>query len=494
MAHCYLCNKELIDKKVFDKLSDVEKKTKSPDHGEHIFQQAIGGTLSPKGILCSPCGNILAREIDTPFTKQFQNITSRLNFYRDRKIKQMPRSPDGIMEFKGKVLLVYMQGEDVYPVKLYDFEKEGTVYVILKKNTSNEYIESQVKKKYPDIDIQNFEIIRNLKGYGAVHVEHNLENGVFRQGFAKIAIGFAIHKGIKRKYLNLVLDLNKYRFKNSEDLQIVNYFPTTITEKCIEKFRFTTGNLESMFHQIKLFSCDNMLIAYIEIFGVYQVSLLLSDCYTGEDIYETYMQPLFKRRSDILKSIPDREDYQINYQHKLKPETKKQICFDLQDKELQDLLKLMNKDIQKFNTDEALNIDVDDYYRSLLCLYMNSYFLKDSESLMYSKRHLQYINIINSEIADLSEDSIMEQLLITKLFLDAPSNIKVITWNCNHTNNQLVFFQNREDFRKDRIELTNYLNCKFYQLSRFLELYVHQLLSEGQWELYASNGLQNSFN
>lgn len=246
--NCYLCNKELVEKNIFDNLPDTDKTSKCPDHGEHIFQQGIGGTLSPKGVLCEPCGNNLSKEIDTPFIKQFQYIISRLNFYRDRKISKLPRSPDGIMEFKGEALLVYVQGENVYPVDLYDFKKNGIVYVILKEKTPDAYIESQVKKKYPDIDIKKFKIIRNLKGYGTIHIEHNLKNEVFRQGFAKIATGFAIHKGVKRKYLNLVLDLDKHKFKNSENLYIANYFPTTVTEKCIEQFRFTSGNLKSMFH------------------------------------------------------------------------------------------------------------------------------------------------------------------------------------------------------------------------------------------------------
>lgn len=235
-----------------------------------------------------------------------------------------------------------------------------------------------------------------------------------------------------------------------------------------------------------------MLIAYIEIFGTYQVSLLLSDCYTGKNIYETYMQPLFKRKSEIWTCIPDRDDYKINYEYKLKSTTKNKIRFDLRGKELQYLLDSINKEIQEFNTNEALNMNVDVYYQNLLYLYVNSYAIKDLAHTTHLKNFAPYVHIINQEIAALSEASIMEQMLITKGFVESSRSVKVDTWKDNHKNKQLVFFQNIKDLRNDRTELTNYLENKFKQLSKFLDLYVHKLLSEGQWELYASNGLQKS--
>lgn len=51
---CYLCNVEL---------------TSNNDHGEHIFQQALGGTLVCDGILCEQCGNKLGQDIDIPLSK-----------------------------------------------------------------------------------------------------------------------------------------------------------------------------------------------------------------------------------------------------------------------------------------------------------------------------------------------------------------------------------------------------------------------------------------
>ena len=80
MANCYLCNKIL---------------TIENDHGEHIFQQALGGTLIKTGILCESCGNRLGKQIDVPFIEIFKNYISRLPINFDRKSKNKTFTEEG---------------------------------------------------------------------------------------------------------------------------------------------------------------------------------------------------------------------------------------------------------------------------------------------------------------------------------------------------------------------------------------------------------------
>ncbi|HHK6039191.1 TPA: HNH endonuclease, partial [Neisseria subflava] len=80
MGNCYLCNEDL---------------TPENDHGEHIFQQALGGTLVKKGVLCESCGNRLGKEIDVPFVEIFKNYTSRLPINFDRKSENKNFTEDG---------------------------------------------------------------------------------------------------------------------------------------------------------------------------------------------------------------------------------------------------------------------------------------------------------------------------------------------------------------------------------------------------------------
>lgn len=481
--YCYLCSKKLVNDK-----SLVDEENTALDHGEHIFQQAIGGTLIVKGILCSSCGNKLGKEIDAPFLKQFVNITSRLYFHRDRAPKSYKKikSNNGIMNFMGKSILVYAKGPDIYPVTPSFFERENQVFVIIKEDTSNEYVDKIVKPSFANSNDLEFIIIKNLKGMGVVYFEHNLDNRAFNQGFAKIAIGFAVSKGIDKKYLNKVLDIDNQKINETNKLNVIPYFPTTYIEKCIEKFRFLTEDPASLFHSIKLINIEKSLIAYIEIFGVYQVSIWLSDCYEGDDIYETYTQPLFIRKSDNLTYMPYREDYQINYEHKLSDETKQKIDIQHSGENLEYILNLMNQDIVKYDRNEAKKIDIDKYYSDLLKHLGNVLTcLEIDEKEFKHKIYKSYASVVRQKFPSLcEEESFYDSVRILCFFIKNPELFKlrtIINDTC-----VLAIEANFNYIEKHNDLLKEFLKEKFEDLELFMYKYLNKNIEEGKWKIYPS--------
>lgn len=497
---CYLCSKLLVNKQ---ELTDSCKQ--ALDHGEHIFQQAIGGTLIEKGILCSCCGNKLGREVDTPFVAQFKNITSRIYFNRDRadyKKKWVSKSEYGLIDFKGKVLEVYALGSNIYPAKPQFIKINKTIYVFLREglDTSESkkldqnlerYIDSTVKPKFDNFYQYKIKKIRNLKGCGSVIIETNLNNEAFKKGFAKISTGFAVSKGVPASLLNRVLDFESKQFR--DDLVVAPYYPVTILEKHVEQIRFITGNWKNIFHSIKIKNFGKQLIAYIEIFGVYQVSILLSDIYDGADIYFDYMQPLFKRKVDVLTNIPDREDFQINYEHKLSEDTLKRIRSE---KVSDDLLQQMNIDIQQYETDYAKNLDVNQYYKDLIELYSH---LITFSSL--PKEHDFFISgfpaifepyrFIINQLSKYSEDKKLSLLMLIQKLLTQPLYYKFYTLDSVKESGitigfDLVLAKSIDAIKYNRKALEAYNASKYDNLTVFIELYNHQLLEEGCWQAYNS--------
>lgn len=51
---------------------------------EHAFPQALGGTKKSRNLYCEACNKRLGRDVDTPFTKDFEFATTALNVQRDR--------------------------------------------------------------------------------------------------------------------------------------------------------------------------------------------------------------------------------------------------------------------------------------------------------------------------------------------------------------------------------------------------------------------------
>lgn len=482
---CYLCHKKLVESYNYS-----NKANTAIDHGEHIFQQALGGTLVVKGILCKGCGNNLGGSIDKPFVDQFKNITSRLYYNKDRggvKKKWSQKSEYGLIEFEGELIAVHMIGDAVYPARPTHFKRNNIIYV-LKRRVEGEdtdkdidkYIASVVRPSYVDFDSLAVEKIRDLKGKGNVLLEHNLKNKAFKQGFAKIAIGFACYKGIDPACLNLVLDTQKHKIK--ENISLVPYYPTTVAEKVFECTRFMSGDWKNIFHCIKIKSFNNLLVAYIEIFGTYQISMLLSDCYDGKKIYATYMQPMFYLKPALYDSFPDRETYQIDCEYKLSDKHKQQLkaCWG----DYEQMLEILNHGIKEYNINAVKEQDVDEYYSNNLGVIGSWIVLASQEGNHNNIEPKECFELMCKLLLGLSFKLKAAQSIFLIEYLESIHNFKFLTWDSACDKAQLVIEVNHKQSKNKANEYKKYLEGKLCQISEFIDKYHNESLSEGVWEVY----------
>ncbi len=343
MGNCYLCNENL---------------TPENDHGEHIFQQALGGTLIKTGILCESCGNRLGKEIDVPFVEIFKNYISRLPINFDRKSKNKNFTEEGsifIPEFN-LTFKFRINKNDFLPVSVDAFMNGDDLIILYPKGMPEKNLEGLKKDKMKYFGIENSEnviVIRDFNNYSEniYAIPFNLDNKAYKQGMAKIAIGFAVSNNIKREELECVLDIDNYQIK--QKIPLLLYMPWDFINGAIEEVRFSSDDLRYLSHQIKLFNLENRLFCYIEIFGTFQCYILLSENYNSKDINESYMQPIFQIKRDELEYLPHPKDLLL-YRHLLQEGEK----LDYSEKTLAKI----NNAIRK----QTNELDLNEYYANLL--------------------------------------------------------------------------------------------------------------------------------
>ena len=215
MANCYLCNKIL---------------TIENDHGEHIFQQALGGTLIKTGILCESCGNRLGKQIDVPFIEIFKNYISRLpiNFDRKSKNKTFTEEGDIFIPELNRVFKFRINKNNFLPICVDAFVHDGKLIILYPKGMSEKNLEGLKKDRMKYFGIENSKnviVIRDFNKYSEniYAIPFNLKNIPYKQGMAKIAIGFAIANGVKPEELECILDFDNHKIL--QEIPLLPYMP-----------------------------------------------------------------------------------------------------------------------------------------------------------------------------------------------------------------------------------------------------------------------------
>ncbi|HED3888714.1 TPA: hypothetical protein R4229_001039 [Morganella morganii] len=304
MEVCYLCGSK------FNNNSTV-------DHGEHVIQQAIGGSLISKGILCKECGGKLSKEIDVPFNRIFEGIATRLNIKTDRKGNKCSSVPGVIVSEKDaygmnlKDTKVFWKNFMVTPVKPFHRFTEDNKRVII--YASEKQFKNQERIVQREIDNMRLdtppEVIKCDDVDAMVRYEFPMNNRDFKRGMAKIAIGFACTNGISREKLPLALKISDKGLGLIDDkVGLVQYYPLSIIDLLIERKRSKLANYPS--HTLILFTSKqnpSFLWCYIELFSTFQFYVLLNDDYKGEPIYKYHYQKIEKADEYIF--TPDRRHY-----------------------------------------------------------------------------------------------------------------------------------------------------------------------------------------
>jgi hypothetical protein len=143
--------------------------------------------------------------------------------------------------------------------------------------------------------------VDNLYGLLALNFSEGMSvsdfNDCFKEGFVKMAVEYALHKGIAREKLDVALTLHD---DNSASVNFDNIpvFPFVPMDRFNNVYELHRDEIEKLYplHTLMLFNNGKKLLCYIDLFSTFQYYVLLSENYTGEDVYYCYYQPLFEQR------------------------------------------------------------------------------------------------------------------------------------------------------------------------------------------------------
>lgn len=226
--------------------------TKENESEEHVIQNALGGFLKSGEFCCIICNKQLQEKIDDAFIAQFKPLLSQMSNLKYDRETHTP-SYDVIFEANGEVFSGKAKGNKVTHSKDYS---------------------SKYKCKIPqnnDFLILAFDI--------------KLDNIAFKNGITKIATNFAAYNGIQRDQIDcLNTENNEIKFIP----KIIPFYPLNALDEYIELKACTI----SLYHCLILFSHNNNLFCYVDLFNTYQYYVVLSEHYSGEEIYKSYFQVL----------------------------------------------------------------------------------------------------------------------------------------------------------------------------------------------------------
>lgn len=304
MDNCYLCGNDFDTDKVLR-------------HDEHILQQAIGGVLSNKNILCLTCGESLGRDVDVPFNEIFHSIATRLDIKKDRKSNKKSAIKGTLVSKSDRfghdlsgteIICKDFKVTPVVPLHRYSNDNSKVIIYANKKQYKKyvKKVEIEVEDKFRD-NKPEFIFCDDIEG--SVRYQFELDSDAFKRGFAKIAIGFASSIGISRNEMPLVLKVKpNNRAEIQSDIKLLQYFPLGDLDSNLESQSSEIGYFPT--HTLIIFTAasdPSTLVCYIELFSTFQWYVILNDNYQGEAIYEYHYQRLLKTDDYIFE--PGRHYY-----------------------------------------------------------------------------------------------------------------------------------------------------------------------------------------
>lgn len=236
---------------------------------EHVIHNALGGLYESGDICCPECNNYVSKHIDVPFTKIFTPIVGN--------IRNMTKSHN-------KNSLPVYTGTVSYNGKKYEANiKAGKV---LSCQELSRELRCNISELPLEIESYNFD----------------LDNECFQTGIAKIAFNYALAVDVDFDLIKSGLTVTKTDngiAKIEYNYPLVPFCPMNAVDAVLE-----LGTPTDLYHNLILFSQNNLLWCYVDLFNTFQYYVLLSE-QVPEDIkiYHNYAQ--------TLKKIPRPEDIDI---------------------------------------------------------------------------------------------------------------------------------------------------------------------------------------
>ena len=389
----------------------ITKKSK-----EHIIQNGIGGLYESDEICCDICNGFLSKNIDEPFTRIFNSITSMINnLTKTNNTKSYP----------------LCTGKAIYENKIYNVQiKKGKI-------VGCPELSKKLKCNINDIPL-------HLISYDFI-----IDNKSFNNGIKKIAFNFAIAKGIDinkiNKGLDMIIEQNQLK-KIEYNYEMIPFFPLNPMDEYIE----LNTDLE-LYHNLILFSQDNKLWCYVDLFNTFQYYVLLSDEWNSKNkVLETYLQlvqkidktprELYIRKPKHMltysmlynvKACKDIDEFKKRINVAIQKESQKKKMSEVISYKLNggyfkpEILQKMKKETAK----EYLKKDMYFHLKSLLLYFDEEDKIKES-----TFRQVTLINK-NDEIASYP-------LLINILFANGTINIKEYTYKKFERLNKFLIEEN----------------------------------------------------
>lgn len=473
IKRCYVCNKILVDV-----VSNSELECKK--HGEHIIQNAIAGHYVSDRILCERCGNDYSKD-DSNFSDIFASFLVLLN--NGNKLHVLDRG-----KIEGKAIygalgtssdpdspddkkIVFKSG-NISPVKPYYYidEENHSITLYAEKNTAKNYWGKIAKElaeqglrleDYQKVNVNNLGVDGILKLYFS---KDNPEfNDSFKRGFVKIAVEFALDRGIKREDIDiLIIDEKTQKAEIDFDNTLMfPYVPVGEIDKIYESERV---NVERNFpsHSMRLFSVNytdntSKLFCYVDLFSTFQFYILLNKNYKGKDINEWYAHKLLKNSRtysdedidliwrpkelycaicDIIKDEEERKEVQSLNADEIKFRLKdilrkKPLEYDLKESAKCEYLSIVERIgaylINKMSSVQLCPCNLNDYSKSVIESAMGAntlslFLIEELEKQIYDG----YKQCCYSILVDENEQSSPDASL--KLYIEQPDVVKIYSY------------------------------------------------------------------
>ena len=259
---CIYCGEEILGRINHSK----DGCCSSNQSSEHVINNELGGTLECDAICCKTCNTRLSNQ-DRQFASNFAPYVSLIkDLHKTRNSKVKPKH----------------QGVGILNGECYDIEIEGDRPV-----KSAMYSKKHKTGVMPQFDT----IIHNVR----------LDNDTYKRGMQKIAVNFAVYSGIQIDILsdNFTVEKDAKGKVSKIDYRqrFLPFLPLNSFDCYVEQ-----ANLARLYHMLILFSANGCLYCYIDLFNTWQGYVVLSTCYHGKRVYETYVQHVESWERQLLTS------------------------------------------------------------------------------------------------------------------------------------------------------------------------------------------------
>lgn len=235
---------------------------------EHIIPQALGGKLAAR-IYCKDCNDTLGREVDSHLIKNIGFFSTALGIERERGENQ----PYDVCMIKGGAEFTFDGRKLTRKRPIVNIEKEGdqikSIDITARSENELDEMIAGIQKKYKLAgDVKR--IFEDHSGPTDTRMEFVFDNSLIRRAVAKISYGLICVKLPFSYVLSPSFDaIRQYILSGSgRHLATANFVHTC----------FMTDNTRPLHKiHISLNRRDNLIAAFVCLFGTFRYTVLLSD-------------------------------------------------------------------------------------------------------------------------------------------------------------------------------------------------------------------------